>query len=314
MEHEVVEVGVAGDEHPAHGSGLAVGFEAGKQVAEALFIAADDVAGDGDLRGAAGLDVGQSHVADKPAFDFECGFEFAACEDLQAGDVEAASGVGKVVEGAGPAGGVEEVAHEDEDAAPTLAGGDASDGRCEVGLPRGGGGQGQAFEEEIGEALQALASAHGPELLDATGVVEACGGEAVLVDQGDVSQGHGQAIGKDEFGRRTDVHGRRTVEDEDDGEVFLFAEEFDEESVESCVDVPIDVSEVVAGDVGAEVFELDALPALLGTALAREFAGENLAADHVETIETAHDLRGKEFIERLGPWRPLSDDHVEVVQ
>jgi len=82
--------------------------------------------------------------------------------------------------------------------------------------------------------------------------------------------------------------------------VFLFEEQFEEEAVEAAVDVPVDVAEVVALDVGAVVGELDRLAALLGAALAAEFAREDLAARNVELTEPRHERGLEEVVKPLG--------------
>ena len=85
-----------------------------------------------------------------------------------------------------------------------------------------------------------------------------------------------------------------------EAEVLILAEELDEELVEAGEDVPVDVAEVVARGVVAEVVELDGIAAALGAAFAREFAGEDLAGEKVEAVEALSEGRGKEVLDRTG--------------
>ncbi len=94
-----------------------------------------------------------------------------------------------------------------------------------------------------------------------------------------------------------------------DDEVLVLSEELDEEAVEAGEDVPVDMAEVVARRVLAVVVELDRLAATLGTALARELAGEDLPAEHVEPVEPSGELGGEEVLETGWLGLALGDEH-----
>lgn len=81
-----------------------------------------------------------------------------------------------------------------------------------------------------------------------------------------------------------------------DGEVLFFLEDFDEEAVEACEDVPVDVTEVVAWDVGAVILELDAFAAGLGAAFTLEASGEAFSGVDVEAVEGDGELGSNQFI------------------
>ncbi len=77
-------------------------------------------------------------------------------------------------------------------------------------------------------------------------------------------------------------------------EVFLFEEQLEEQAVEAGVSVPIDEAEVVAGDVVAEVGELDALTFALAAALALHAAAEDAASDQLELFQLGEQLRSEQ--------------------
>src|SRR5690606_26664631 len=96
------------------------------------------------------------------------------------------------------------------------------------------------------------------------------------------------------------VHGGGGVDDEVEGEVFLLAEELEEEAVHAGEDVPVDVAEVIAGDVLAVVVELDGSAAFFRAAFAGELPGEDLPGEEVEAVELRQELGAEELVEGLG--------------
>ena len=120
------------------------------------------------------------------------------------------------------------------------------------------------------------------------------------MNQAEVAQRAGQAGGEEHFVGLAGVHAGRAVEHDVQREVFFLLKEFDEEAVEAGQDVPVDVAEVVTGDVGAVVVELDAAAAAFAAALALELAGEELAGEDVDGIELCGELRGQELGDGCG--------------
>ncbi len=102
---------------------------------------------------------------------------------------------------------------------------------------------------------------------------EEADGDLIPGGEGDGAEGGGEFAGVVKFvvvGVRfaAPVHGFGGVYEEVDGEVFFFFKEFDEGFFEPGVDVPVEVAEVVAGDVVAVVGKLDADAAFFGAAVA----------------------------------------------
>ena len=67
---------------------------------------------------------------------------------------------------------------------------------------------------------------------------------------------------------------RRCVDEERDGDVLLLDEQLDEQLLESGVDVPVELAEVVAQGVVAVIGELDRLAALDAPAATLEAASD----------------------------------------
>src|SRR5690606_15357273 len=73
-------------------------------------------------------------------------------------------------------------------------------------------------------------------------------------------------------------------------QVFLFEEELDDQLVETCVEVPVEGSQVVAGDVVAKVGEFDTLPFPLAPSFPFHASAEDLARDQLHPLELCHEL------------------------
>src|SRR5690606_14485639 len=93
------------------------------------------------------------------------------------------------------------------------------------------------------------------------------------------------------------IGGGGAIQDQVQGEVFLFEEELEKEAVEAAVDVPVDVAQVIAGDVGPVIGKLDGLAAFLGAPLALELAGEDLLAGVIEARDLGNELTGEQIID-----------------
>ncbi len=133
--------------------------------------------------------------------------------------------------------------------------------------------------------------------------------DAVLVDQAGVGEGHGDLVGEDELVGEAHVHRGGRVDDELEGEVLFLAEEFDKEPIQPREDVPVDVPQVVARDVVAEVVELDRAAAAFAAAFAGHLAGEHFSGEQVEAVEAGAELGGEEFVEGLGLWGGEAGEH-----
>src|SRR5690606_2860329 len=92
-----------------------------------------------------------------------------------------------------------------------------------------------------------------------------------------------------ELGARPVGHGRRSVDEEVDGEVFFFLVEAEEELLAPLVDVEVERADVVALDVVAVIGELDAGAGLLARALGAEAPAEDAPRGERERVQLAHE-------------------------
>lgn len=127
---------------------------------------------------------------------------------------------------------------------------------------------------EEGEEAEGVVGAASGAILGAGAVrSEKADGDLISGGEGDGAEGGGEFAGEVEFvvvGVRfaAPVHGFGGVDENVNGEVFFFFKEFDEGFFEPGVHVPVEVTEVVAGDVVAVVGKLDADTALFRAAVA----------------------------------------------
>lgn len=208
----------------------------------------------------------------------------------------------------------EEVAEEDHDALSDAETGDGGEGVVEGGFAGaeglgGGGSPGgpECVEEEVSDGLDVSASSEVGERGDASGGGGMARGEAedgesdaVVLDESDAGEGEGEAGGEHEFVGDAGVHGGGGVDGEVESEVFLFEEEFDEEAVETGVDIPVDEAEIVARGVESVVVELDGSASAFAAAFALEFAGEDAAASEVEAFDAGEEAAGDEVVDAGG--------------
>jgi hypothetical protein len=97
-------------------------------------------------------------------------------------------------------------------------------------------------------------------------------------------------------------HGEAAVDAEEDGHRVLGLEALDDGLAEAEPDVPVDVAQVVAGDVRAVVGELAAGPDAARGTLAGRLAAQAPAGEDREPVEAAQVARGEE---RLGHRPPV---------
>ena len=92
--------------------------------------------------------------------------------------------------------------------------------------------------------------------------------DAIKAAQRHVADGGGDLAGEIEFARFAEGHGLAGIEENAHGQFALLLVELEEKFVETTEEIPIEVAEIVAGDVAAVVGELDGLPARATAALA----------------------------------------------
>ena len=109
--------------------------------------------------------------------------------------------------------------------------------------------------------------------------------DSVRAAQADEAQSRRQLLRIVQLRRISKVHRVARVDQRVEVEVFFFEKQFEEETVESSIEVPVDEPQVVSRDVIAKVGELDALPLPAALAFALEPAAEDFAADELETLE-----------------------------
>src|SRR5439155_17139661 len=107
----------------------------------------------------------------------------------------------------------------------------------------------------------------------------------VEVSQPQVGEGCSRPACEVELVWVAEVHGARSIHEHVDGHVLLLDEELDEELLQACVHVPVELAEVVPGGVVAVVSELDALAAPDAAPLALHAAGGQPARGELELFE-----------------------------
>jgi len=96
--------------------------------------------------------------------------------------------------------------------------------------------------------------------------------------------------------------------------IFFFEEDLDEQLLDACVDVPVDEAGVVAGDVVAEVLELDGLASAFGPAFALELAREDASRIQIQPVEALEQPRLEEVLGLRGSRCDGVDEHWVPVQ
>ena len=139
--------------------------------------------------------------------------------------------------------------------------------------------------------------------------------DAILAGQPDVAQGRRRPLGEQELGGRTRGHRRGGIDEQRDRDVLFLDEELDEQLLQTGIDVPVELAEVVAERVVAVVGELDRLAALDAPAAALEAAPDRRAHQQEQPLELAQerlvedgrvDLARQERLARAGR-RPVGD-------
>ena len=105
---------------------------------------------------------------------------------------------------------------------------------------------------------------------------------AVKATKSDVAHGGGNLAGEIKLARLAESHGFAGVEEDAHRQFALLLVEFQEQAFEPAIEVPIEVAEIVAGDVIAVVGELDGLSARAAAALA---LGRTFGAPRGEQLE-----------------------------
>ena len=139
--------------------------------------------------------------------------------------------------------------------------------------------------------------------------------DTIVIHQANVAKRHCQTLRKHHLVWITPIHGGTDINGNDQGEIFFFQEDLQEESIKSSKDVPVDEAEVIAVHIGAEVSKLNTLAAPLGTTLALNLASEDLPAHHVELPNACHQCCVNEIINALGTlatWLPLKEQTHEA--
>ncbi len=108
---------------------------------------------------------------------------------------------------------------------------------------------------------------------------------AVGPHQADEAERRRQLLRVVELRRLAKVHRPAGVDEHVEVQILLFEEELHDQLVEPGVEIPIDRPQVVAGDVGAEIGELDALPLALAPPLALHPPAKHLAGHQLQSLE-----------------------------
>src|SRR6266511_1680229 len=129
--------------------------------------------------------------------------------------------------------------------------------------------------------------------------------DALQVDETDEAEAGGQPRGVVELRGLPELHGGGGVHQQVETEVFLVHEELEIETIQTGVDVPVDVADVVANPVGTVIRELDADALAGAAALAPDAPAERAPREQRETLELGEEVR-REQIRADAPLRPGS--------
>ncbi len=117
---------------------------------------------------------------------------------------------------------------------------------------------------------------------------------AIKAAQRHVADGGGDLAGEIEFARLAESHGLAGIEKNAHGQFALLLVELEEKFFEAAEEIPIEVAEIVAGDVTAVVRELDGLPAGAAAALAFGTALGAPRGEQLELLKAAQEFGGEE--------------------
>ena len=115
---------------------------------------------------------------------------------------------------------------------------------------------------------------------------------AIGATQSDEAQRGGQLFGVLQLRGLAKVHRRAGVDQGEEVQVFFFQEHLQEQLVQPRVHIPIDESQVVAGDVVAEVGELDTLTLAPAASFALHPTAKDLAADQFQPFQLNEQFGG----------------------
>jgi hypothetical protein len=188
---------------------------------------------------------------------------------------------------------IEEIAENDCEAGVAGFEGAALEGVVERG-GAGGCDLGEVTEELKRGAFTADGAEGGAECGFRGVIGERADGDAVEAGEGDVSDGGGDAGGAIELTWLTEGHGFAGIEEDGDREFAFFLVEFEEEPIETAVEVPIEVTKIVAWDVAAVIGELDGIAACAAAAFAFERAFCAAACEQLELLELTEECWGQE--------------------
>lgn len=214
----------------------------------------------------------------------ECDFLFIA--DPQGDEVMAASGDAEQI----TARGHEEIGQEEGDGAAALDLVEEGEGWGEVGS-FGGGEEGEDFGDEAQDVGRALG--WGDIFFDAVG--EEDDADAVLV--GDGGEGEESSDFRDEvtfkLGAAAVGEGGGDIDEEDDGQLTFFGELFDIGGAVAGGDVPIDGTDIVTGDVFADLLEFDTLAFEDGVVAAGEDILDGVTGADFDSPNFSDDIPGE---------------------
>src|SRR5215467_2882606 len=114
--------------------------------------------------------------------------------------------------------------------------------------------------------------------------------DSLEAGQADEAEGGGEAGSVAQLGRLAESHGAGAVEEEVEVEVLLVHEELQVEAIEAAIDVPVDVTEVVARSVRAIVGELHAHALVRALTLAPSPAAEGASREEGQALELSQEL------------------------
>jgi len=118
--------------------------------------------------------------------------------------------------------------------------------------------------------------------------------DPLVVGQPDEAERGGHPHRVVELGRLAEAHRGRRVHQQVQAEVFLVHEQLDVEPLESTVDIPVDVAQVVAVAVGTVIGELHAVAATRTAPLALDAAAERAPRQQGQAFQLSKELRGEQ--------------------
>ena len=98
-----------------------------------------------------------------------------------------------------------------------------------------------------------------------------------------------------QLGGRAEIHRLAVVDEQKDLQIFFFEEEADEQFFEPAEEVPIDVAQVVADGIRAEVGEFGTAPFAFGQSVTFHPARADLARHEFQRFQPPEELRGKQW-------------------